>query len=77
MKPFEQRRARIEACKLQKQKENSLKISVEASEKSDIVSFEGKGKEKEKEKGKEKGKEKEILLLLYPLPLQKQEKKQK
>ena len=44
MKPFEQRRARIEAYKLQKQKENSLKISGEAPEKSDIVSFEGKGK---------------------------------
>ncbi len=44
MKPFEQRRARIEAYKLQKQKENSLKISGEAPEKSGIVSFEGKGK---------------------------------
>ena len=51
MKPFEQRRARIEAYKLQKQKENSLKISGEAPEKSDIVSFEGKGK------GEGKGKE--------------------
>ena len=51
MKPFEQRRAKIEAYKLQKQKENSLKISGEAPEKSDIVSFEGKGK------GEGKGKE--------------------
>ena len=51
MKPFEQRRARIEAYKLQKQKENSLKISGEAPEKSDIVSFEGEGK------GEGKGKE--------------------
>ena len=31
MKPFEQRRARIEAYKLQKQKENSLKISGEVA----------------------------------------------
>ena len=54
MKPFEQRRARIEAYKLQKQKENSLKISVEASEKSDIVSFEGKGKGEGKGEGKGK-----------------------
>ena len=46
MKPFEQRRVRIEAYKLQKQKENSLIISGEASEKSDIVSFEGKGEGK-------------------------------
>ena len=52
MKPFEQRRARIEAYKLQKQKENSLKISGEAPEKSDIVSFEGKGKGEGKGEGK-------------------------
>ena len=52
MKPFEQRRARIEAYKLQKQKENSLIISGEASEKSDIVSFEGKGKGEGKGEGK-------------------------
>ena len=44
MKPFEQRRAKIEAYKRQKQKENSLKISDVSSEKSDIVSFEVKGK---------------------------------
>ena len=55
MKPFEQRRARIEAYKLQKQKENSLKISGEAPEKSDIVSFEGKGKGEGKGEGKGKG----------------------
>ena len=54
MKPFEQRRARIEAYKLQKQKENSLKISGEAPEKSDIVSFEGKGKGEGKGEGKGK-----------------------
>ena len=52
MKPFEQRRARIEAYKLQKQKENSLKISGEAPEKSDIVSFEVKGKGEGKGEGK-------------------------
>ena len=51
MKPFEDRRARIEAYKRQKQKENSLEISDVSSEKSDIVSFEVKGK------GEGKGKE--------------------
>ena len=56
MKPFEQRRARIEAYKLQKQKENSLKISGEVPEKSDIVSFEGKGKGEGKGEGKEERK---------------------
>ena len=54
MKPFEQRRARIEAYKLQKQKENSLKIRGESPEKSDIVSFEGKGKGEGKGEGKGK-----------------------
>ena len=44
MKPFEQRRAKIEAFKRRKEKENLLEISNEAPEKSDIVSFEGKGK---------------------------------
>ena len=51
MKPFEDRRARIEAYKRQKQKENSLEISDVSSEKGDIVSFEVKGK------GEGKGKE--------------------
>ena len=51
MKPFEQRRAKIEAYKRQKQKENSLEISKVSSEKNDIVSFEVKGK------GEGKGKE--------------------
>ena len=51
MKPFEDRRARIEAYKRRKQKGNSLEISEVSSEKSDIVSFEGKGK------GEGKGKE--------------------
>ena len=51
MKPFEQRRAKIEAYKRNKQKENSLEISEVSSEKSGIVSFEVKGK------GKGEGKE--------------------
>ena len=51
MKPFEDRRARIEAYKRQKQKENSLEINDVSSEKGDIVSFEVKGK------GEGKGKE--------------------
>ena len=51
MKPFEDRRARIEAYKRDKQKQNSLEISDVNSEKSDIVSFEVKGK------GEGKGKE--------------------
>ena len=51
MKPFEDRRARIEAYKRQKQKENSLEISDVSSEKGDIVSFEVKGQ------GEGKGKE--------------------
>ena len=53
MKPFEDRRARIEAYKRQKQKENSLEISKVSSEKNDIVSFEVKGKGEGKGEGKE------------------------
>ena len=53
MKPFEDRRARIEAYKRQKQKENSLETSDVNSEKSDIVSFEVKGKGKGEGKGEE------------------------
>ena len=44
MKPFEDRRARIEAYKRQKQKDNSLETYDVNSEKGDIVSFEVKGK---------------------------------
>ena len=44
MKPFEQRRAKIEAYKRNKKKENSLEISDVCLGKSDIVSFEVKGK---------------------------------
>ena len=54
MKPFEDRRARIEAYKRQKQKENSLEISDVSSEKSDIVSFEVKGKGEGKAKEERK-----------------------
>ena len=39
MKPFEERRARIDVYKRNKQKDNLLKISEEASPKCDIVSF--------------------------------------
>ena len=53
MKPFEQRRAKIEAYKRQKQKDNSLETSQVSSEKSDIVSFEVKGKGEGKGEGKE------------------------
>ena len=44
MKPFEDRRARIEAYKRNKEKDKSLETSNVNTEKSDIVSFEGKGK---------------------------------
>ena len=44
MTPFEQRRARIEAYKRQKQKDKTLGTSDVNSEKGDIVSFEVKGK---------------------------------
>ena len=53
MKPFEQRRAKIEAYKRQKQKDNSLETSNVSSEKNDIVSFEVKGKGEGKGEGKE------------------------
>ena len=53
MKPFEDRRARIEAYKRKKEKENALEISEVGSEKSDIVSFEVKGKGEGKGEGKE------------------------
>ena len=51
MTPFEQRRARIEAYKRQKQKDKVLETSDVNSERDDIVSFEVKGK------GEGKGKE--------------------
>ena len=54
MKPFEDRRARIEAYKRKKEKENALEISEVGSEKSDIVSFEVKGKGKVKGEGEGK-----------------------
>ena len=54
MKPFEDRRARIEAYKRQKQKDNSLETSEVSSKKNDIVSFEVKGKGKGEGKGEGK-----------------------
>ena len=51
MKPFERRRAKIEAYKRNKEKDNSLEINGDCSEKNGIVSFEVKGK------GEVKGKE--------------------
>ena len=53
MKPFEQRRAKIEAYKRNKKKDNSLEISDISHKKSDIVSFEVKGKGEGKGEGKE------------------------
>ena len=53
MKPFEQRRAKIEAYKRKKEKENSLEINEVNAEKRDIVSFEVKGKGEGKGEGKE------------------------
>ena len=53
MKPFEDRRARIEAYKRKKENENSLNISEVDQENSDIVSFEVKGEGKGKGEGKE------------------------
>ena len=53
MKPFERRRAKIEAYKRNKEKENLLEISEVNSESGDIVSFEVKGKGEGKGKGKE------------------------
>ena len=53
MKPFEDRRARIEAYKRKKENENSLNISEVNQENSDIVSFEVKGEGKGKGEGKE------------------------
>ena len=47
MKPFERRRAKIEAYKRNKEKENSLEINGVGSEKNGIVSFEVKGKEED------------------------------
>ena len=54
MKPFEDRRARIEAYKRNKEKGNSLETSDVNSEKGDIVSFEVKVKGKGEGKGKGK-----------------------
>ena len=53
MKPFEDRRARIEAYKRRKEKDNSLETNDVGAEKGDIVSFEGKGEGKGKTTSKE------------------------
>ena len=72
MKPFEDRRARIEAYKRRKQKENLLEINEVSSEKSDIVSFEGKGKGEGKEettsKKEKKGDEDAVASAPVPVP---------
>ena len=49
MKPFEERRARIDAFKRKKEKSNSLEISDNSNPTCDIISFEGKGEGKGKE----------------------------
>ena len=75
MKPFEQRRVRIEAYKRQKEKENLLEISGEAPGKSDIVSFEvkgkgeGKGKEETTSKKEKKGDEDAVAVASVPSTL--------
>ena len=71
MKPFEDRRARIDAYKRNKENAKLLEINDKTTSSNDIVSFEVKGKGE----GKVKGKKKKKLLLLYPLPLRWQEKK--
>ena len=53
MKPFEDRRARIDAYKRNKEKVKSLEINDKESSNGDIVSFEVKGEGKVKGKGKE------------------------
>ena len=72
MKPFEQRRVRIEAYKRQKEKENLLEISGEAPEKSDILSFEvkgkGEGKEETTSKKEKKGDEDAVASAPVPVP---------
>ena len=60
MKPFEDRRARIEAYKRRKEKYNSLETSDVGAEKGDIVSFEGKGKGEGKGKTTSTKEEKEV-----------------
>ena len=54
MKPFEERRARIDAFKRKKEKSNSLEISDNSSPTCDIISFEGKGKGEGKGEGQGK-----------------------
>ena len=63
MKPFEDRRARIDAYKRKKEKDNPLNVSDVGDENSGIVSFEVKGKGKGEVKGKEKTPPPIVLLL--------------
>ena len=67
MKPFEQRRVRIEAYKRQKEKENLLEISEVSSEKSDIVSFEVKGKGEGKTTSTKEEKDDDVVAVI-PVP---------
>ena len=52
MKPFEDRRARIDAYKRNKENAKSLEINDKTTSSNDIVSFEVKGKGEGKVKGK-------------------------
>ena len=54
MKPFEERRARIDAFKRKKEKSNLLEINDNPKPTCDIISFEGKGKGEGKGEGKGK-----------------------
>ena len=67
MKPFEQRRVRIEAYKRQKEKENLLEISEVSSEKSGIVSFEVKGKGEGKTTSTKEEKDDDVVAVV-PVP---------
>ena len=69
MKLFEQRRAKIEAYKRNKKKENSLEISDVSSEKSDIVSFEVKGKGEGKVKTSKEEKKSDDVVAVVPVSL--------
>ena len=57
MKPFEDRRARIDAYKRNKENAKSLEINDKTTSSNDIVSFEVKGKGEGKVKGKGKKEE--------------------
>ena len=69
MKLFEQRRAKIEAYKRNKKKENSLESSDVCSEKSGIVSFEVKGKGEGKVKTSKEEKKSDDVVAVVPVSL--------